>query len=386
MKAPHPDSIASWKERDSLAGLYGDDSATRSKILPQYNGHVEGHLYLKYSNEDNPENTVNPIVPLAGTVVRLRERDEHFDDVFAETVTNDEGFFKFKYDKGQYAEYGDVELYLEFESRNPVYDIDVKMQHAVVNRPRYKVTYDLGTHGKENVLIDGLNITIQDPIHEPFQALHYAKNAYKFIREAGYNTSQVPNGLNMIIYLDTDKDPDRTEGSSKYNFGEIYLGDGDEAREDVVYHEFGHHVMWKLQGDYSIFAISFSHPWEEEQATLIAWTEGWGYGFSAMVDQYYRNEDGGEWEWCNSVPGSGNDFKQEMIEWRNREKFKGSNGFKAEYNIACALYDLYDGPDKFGESNPDETARRKYNDKPGEVDVLGPGYKEGFDEVSLTFY
>jgi hypothetical protein len=141
-----------------------------------------------------------------------------------------------------------------------------------------------------------------------------------------------------------------------------------ELNEDLMYHEFGHYLMWHLQGESWINPLeagwadhSFRYNGENEK---IAWTEGWAGGIGAIFDIAFRDDDGeAGWDGINNIERRlrfFNDFtfiiEPELDEWNVRiGNTPGQNiqrintvthGFVSEMNIVCAILDLYDGEGK----------------------------------------
>jgi hypothetical protein len=71
-----------------------------------------------------------------------------------------------------------------------------------------------------------------------------------------------------------------------------------------------------------------------------------------MVDQFYRNTDNEFYYLAFNEGGVGNRINMELRDRRRLENGTSRNGMKSEYHIATFLYDLYDGPSKFANTEP----------------------------------
>jgi hypothetical protein len=191
----------------------------------------------------------------------------------------------------------------------------------------------------------------------------------------------------LVYFAFTDKDG-------------IYIEDDDfaELDEDLMYHEFGHYLMWHLQG--KAFKINIfddlllhqgNHGFDRNVLTPnLAWTEGWAGGIGAIFDIAFRNEDNEA-----GLDGGDNletrrlwngDFPEEIEQTVRFGGAPGVNiqnnvntvthGFVSEMNIVCAILDMYDGPGtKANFIANNEVFRDNMN-------VVRPGL---FDDVSLSF-
>jgi hypothetical protein len=245
-----------------------------------------------------------------------------------------------------------------------------------------QTTFNVSENGSTKTFSNPTEVS--EPHRAPFQALHYAHNAYRFVRQS-YSSTEMPNDL--IIYLKHNGLVNSSHYNPiLYNTPRIFLETGDDKLESVVYHEFGHHVMYRLQGDfYSQTGRIFKHPWTDEHTPREAWCEGWGYAFAQMCDLFYKDEDG-ESDWIKSIPTedatSNMPPKDNSVELRDPSVYSnGNNGFKAEYFIACAIYDLFDGSDKFSGA----PSSSYYDDSPSYNSQGRGGYKSGTDKVSMSF-
>ena len=87
----------------------------------------------------------------------------------------------------------------------------------------------------------------------------------------------------------------------------------------------------------------FSHSWDEENTSKLAWVEGWADFVQMMLDAAYFSEDN---EYGLDRNQNNN---RDYYEYRDHYSHPHSditNGFRSEYYFACALYDVWDGPNK----------------------------------------
>ena len=154
----------------------------------------------------------------------------------------------------------------------------------------------------------------------------------------------------------------------------IYMGYTGTAGENLLYHEFGHFVMWHLNNKKwtDVKTGSFSqHDGDDESNIRIAWNEGWADAFSLMVDARYRNID-------EEFHFFGGDYENRVLDDIGDINF----GVGSEFFIACALYDLWDGPIKLTGEPADQ-----YNDVNANPPLEDPNrWRNGeFDDVELSF-
>ncbi len=112
--------------------------------------------------------------------------------------------------------------------------------------------------------------------------------------------------------------------------------------------------MWKIQGrnfitrlEDDVCLVDFGvHRWSEEEQLRMAWTEGFADAMLFILDAVYwleDNEYGYEDRRVGSPSRNGIDFPGFEI----RRVFPLiNNGLRSEYFMACAIYDLWDGPNK----------------------------------------
>jgi len=170
----------------------------------------------------------------------------------------------------------------------------------------------------------------------------------------------------------------------------IYRDFSDDENEGTPYHEFGHYVMWHLQNRSFNLQIAFAeHRLDfNDNTERLAWTEGWAEGFSQIMDIVTRNQDkeAGMDSWwlnyedrrhsdganmlnpeklLNTVRRSGNKTVEKTV----------THGIVSEFNIACLMVDLFDGPETPNLINTNLV----FNDN-------GNWTSSKLDDVNLTFY
>lgn len=101
---------------------------------------------------------------------------------------------------------------------------------------------------------------------------HWARNGFKYFQSQGLDLPELAGAFDgLTIKINKPK--------SKYTFiptPRIKLEEVDDKNENTVYHEFGHHTMYCIQG--GKFKIPCnegdSHSYSEENTSRLAWTEG----------------------------------------------------------------------------------------------------------------
>ncbi|MFA6403393.1 MAG: hypothetical protein WCX31_17485 [Salinivirgaceae bacterium] len=316
----NPDTIALYRE-------YGDgpDSVSTSKGKTNFYGTVTGRLVSNIINDQN----VSVQIPLSGIWVRLMDQDGIFDDHFGDAYTDINGYFTISYNRDQRWEGNSVELYLKFVSKT---DNNIEASNASGWAFRFNSNI-ISTHKDTHQVNWGTYDMVGDS--------HWEFDAYRVTNWA--NRAKLSIGNSDVTGAKLRMDIKNMGSGSYYNRSAetIHLKDWDADREDATYHEFGHFVMDKIQGRLELpwgeNGDIFSHSWDEENSTKLAWIEGWADFVGMMLDAANYTED--------------NEYGSELITYPNyyekRYPFVGiNNGVRSEYNIACALYDLWDGSNK----------------------------------------
>ena len=275
------------------------------------------------------------IIGLAGLKVELREQDGviiKWYQNFGTTYTNNDGYYNIAYEISQAnAEGSQVELYLRVSA------IDDGTYNVVSNNLIYIThTYQerIGSYGT-NAGIITKNIVMADSTkYDAYRCVHWVRKGCMYF-DGNNISSNFRSGIRI-----------RTHCLGSYSDNYAYLDkptlhiEKDYGKfEGIVYHEFGHTAMYFLQNrymkfPYGIYGVNNHNP-NIENTSLLAFYEGWADFVAAMLDAFYFNEDN---EYGKKEPYN-RDYEHNYI-------FNISNGFRSEYNIATALYDLWDGSDK----------------------------------------
>jgi len=397
----HPDTV------QYFANHFGDDSiyhefndSTISGPAPNYTGVIEGRLVTTFRNDLDEIVTM----PLSGVFVKLMEKDRYNNEEFGTTHTDENGFFSISYDKDQVLEFGEIELWLLFKSKNS----DAKL---VVCRPNLNFI-DLAIFASSEAFearrgdpirveqtagtINVGNVFCED---HAFWVTHWAMNAYRF---AAVSNKFTNNGKSLKIKLNAEY--------SKCVAKVISLVNDDDDHENTIYHEYGHFIMYALQNNGYINLVGYTHlvdgthggnckgilnhHWYHEEHSRIAWTEGFADAIEMILDGANFSDDL-EYGW--DITSVHNFDERDGFEIRGTNYFDGkdqtekpkeiNNGFNSEYYFACAIYDMWDGP---GKGLPDPSLNslsaepniHPFNDRRFDN---SNGNWPNFDDVTLNF-
>lgn len=317
-------------------------------------------------------------IPVAGIKVRLREADIAWFETFGETYTDENGFFSISYSESQALEGDFVELFLEFKSKtNDTYKITSSNTWGnlfEVRTGQWSAPQTAGTM-TQNYLF-GLNVSDA----EPFKSVHWVRRGFQYFTNNGIslhkNLRIKPFALGS--WFEPSFIPPLFEPT-------IHLADGDGDRENTTYHEFGHATMHKLQGNnftYPYGDNGLSHGWDEENTSRLAWVEGWANAIQMILDAAYWEEDG---EYAMDEGHQNDPYFEERnhYSWQHLiPNYWGIvNGFRSEYYIACAIYDLWDGSGKGLPNTIPGTSIHGWNDS-----EQGNTGWASIDDVELSFY
>lgn len=370
MKAIPPDTMNRFVLDDSLFAGY-DTGYSESAFLVlrrRFTGRVTGRLVCDYWN-DNAE--LIPNFALSGIKVMLKEDDgignrgsnSEYNRTLTETYTDDNGFFDLSYDVHQaFSEGNDIEIYLEFQTINYLQKFKVKRRNATPsakNTP-YSSFTDLGTVGREAGTINLGNVFMPEAGSRPFRTANFTNRAFRFFdQEAPF--FKPTKWLSVGLRLDNQGGLTSTHYRPLLNT--ILLEAGDELHETIIWHEFGHYVMYNTifnTTSMNLLAAWQPHVSEELSNFELAWSEGWASGFMQFVDVFYNRLDNEDEFYCFFYA---NDPDNEPVR-ENCERFFNStlfvdnptatddfngvlsNGFESEYLVTTVLRDLYDGPDR----------------------------------------
>lgn len=236
MRAPNLDSLAAWHIKDSI-DFFNHFPHLRAAGNDRFFGTVSGQITFNKIDDHNLLKTCN----LSGIRINLvYQKPLSGKSIAATAITKEDGTYNLKFDFKSYFNgiFGLVGFNLELVSRNEDFDISVKRRKLDRNK-NYIVSeaipgiFDNSNNGS----VIHHSFTLSEVEKAPFQALHYASNAYNFMKVKN-SIANMSNGLDIFLY-------NKDKGASHYYpiTKTIYLETGDDKRESVVYHEFGHHVM-----------------------------------------------------------------------------------------------------------------------------------------------
>lgn len=128
----------------------------------------------------------------------------------------------------------------------------------------------------------------------------------------------------------------------------IYLSDDDSPGS--IYHEFGHYLMWNLQGEawlsFMDAGLSFHDSEANDPSQKMAWTEGFANAFSWIMRALERKNTGRNLEaWDNpALFHLGTDTLKDTTGTILNTAQVLLHGFAGENYVADFIYDLWDGP------------------------------------------
>jgi hypothetical protein len=308
-----------------------------------FTGTITGRLLSPITNDAN----IDRNIPLSGVLIRLKERDRFsWHETFAEVLTDANGFFTISYGVEQSAAEGDdVELYLEIVAQNTTYQIRATRRYNPFSANSLQV-FDIGTVGQHlgTLALGDIITTIGQ-----MRSVNWATRAWAYVEnQGGY-----PLHKGLLIM------PNNNPRSSYFiGYGLVHISictpERDFDHENTMYHEFGHFLMWNLQ-DKNMNLVygnpltqDTQHRWSEESSLTLAWSEGWADAIQMIMDAAHWWEDE---EYGHNARSFGNSWNAYYERQRNYSSAGIVNppinrGFFAEYYIANALYDMWDGADK----------------------------------------
>ncbi len=128
----------------------------------------------------------------------------------------------------------------------------------------------------------------------------------------------------------------------------IYLNDDESP--GTVYHEFGHHLLWHLQGEawlsFIDAGLSYHSSRANDPSQKLAWTEGFANGFGWIMTALERKITDRDLEnWDNNAAFH---LATDTIKDTTGTIINGTqvllHGFAGENYVADFIYDLWDGP------------------------------------------
>jgi len=289
-------------------------------------GTVEGKITAPISNDWGNKGTINRI-GLAGIQVNLHYKKGGLYYLLGTTCTDENGNYKISYNKNENR--NAIQLYLKTLAKtNNSYNIVSKKNGIVQKQSLY-----IGSHHENGETITNQNIHINDAVKgSAFRSVHWARKGMKYFAD-----QLVPLKRGLILKINK-----RGSYSNNYlycKYPVIHLKRSSANHENTIYHEFGHYVMYRLQNNhikipYGERGVN-NHKKRDENTSLLSWLEGWACAIQMILDAAHWQEDN-EYGW------DATGYTAENV-----EKFNSiNNGFRSEYHIATAIYDLWDGPDK----------------------------------------
>ncbi|OQA89012.1 MAG: hypothetical protein BWY27_00890 [Bacteroidetes bacterium ADurb.Bin234] len=303
-----------------------DTSAPMQKSGNIFTGIISGRLTANIENDLKSYASISEI-GLAGLRVCLLDKDGLFYENYGETYTDEDGYFQIPYVKTQTVLEGEkVELYIRvFSETNSSYTVQSRNFWGVYKSDFYVGKCDQGAGAITK------NIKITTDKADGFRATHWVRKGIKYFYDQ--NVSCMSGGLKIKI-------------NCLGSYANVYTGQptlhietGDGGHENTVYHEFGHYTMYRLQKNNMLIPYGRNgvnlHSWTSENTGLLAWIEGWASAMQMILDAAHWQED--------------NEYglDEAKYSFENLEIFSNiNNGFRSEYHIALAIYDLWDGPNK----------------------------------------
>jgi hypothetical protein len=303
-----------------------------------FTGTVNGKFTAWTSNGLDLDEHV--MIPLAGIKVRLmRKRALWTDEELGYTYTDENGEFSIYYNESiSLLPPDEITLYLEFISKDDgTYEIfSVKPLGNNYTRRSFEwnASENAGTVSKY------LTFTPSQSSGSHFKAIHWVRRGYQYFYSEGIPLEKglkIRPGSTITWYRSPD-----LPGTS---INTIHLEYSSSKNKYVTLHEFGHGIMDKLQGTFTFpygeNGVS-PHRWNEGNSSSLAWSEGWANAMAMILNAVSRED-------YNGIYGQdlGSTYeKRKHFSWPD-EGFDGiNNGLRSEYYIACAIYDLWDGPGK----------------------------------------
>lgn len=367
-----------------------------------YTGTVEGVLQTKASLYNVPTDSV--LIPVSGLRVELYSIDPLGDEMIGEGYTDENGAFDIFFSESKAVNPLEVYLKVVTETADGLVEVAIGSERLDLMRDT-PLVYQPDTYAEQSF----------DTIYVPNdnikpQLLHWAHRAMNFVLdELDANSGFDPGQLEALLIKRYVLLPDRSFFTPN-PFGRviaqqpcedrdiIWIGEYFELNENTLYHEFGHYLMWQLQNDTwsNVVTTGLVYHGPDYNATnaQLAWNEGFAEAVSMILDAYYWEEDG---EFNNENIGDGNhesrfldnsypeDADYDII-YVGGAAIPGSqaltHGYVSEWNIATALFDLWDGPNNI------EPAARPFGQYPlfTNSDDVGIGTQgDEFDKVELSF-
>lgn len=349
-------SVNEWQDEWNLSFVEGlayaipmkrNNAATaysgNGKHLVEYHYLLKGHAVSSFIDDLGDTEKLN----LDGLEIRFYENNDQAsgdDQYLGRTTIEEDGSFTFNLDVKKPAQKGTpIAIYYTIQAFHPGYDIKAITNfgdshlHSFVRKETGGLIRLVPT--MQTAVIE-MNIDVRDDAH---RAVAYAARAMDFCI---VNAVEVPGGLTIwpysrmnpvSVYLPAGYSGEIPQGLENLAEAQpiIYIDGVHSGNENILYHEFGHHLLYSTQGRTTVNASEMAAFHEDrEENPELAWNEGWANGFMAMCDMAYFNVD----------------REYQFDRGRNREQNviypKVSKGFNNIGYISRTLFDLFDGQDK----------------------------------------
>jgi hypothetical protein len=269
MKAIHPDTLAMFMFQDSTENdSFVNPASLTFTFAKRFKGRIRGRLTSNYTNDLG---VAIERIPLSGIRVKVKSKGSNI--TLTKGYTRDDGTFDLSYNIISFLDGNQIEMLLQFETNNEKFDFKVKRKGAAFDDNPYQLNRNLPSQGA-NADIENFDVHLLNEQSYPFRIASWTNFAYRFFENSA--SSYLPSN-NLKIKLFGDGSFYR--GSKT----EIHLEELDERHETVLWHEFGHYVMDKIQ----LNSLEFQggvHTFESENNIHVAWSEGWATGFMSMLD------------------------------------------------------------------------------------------------------
>ncbi|MDI6916316.1 MAG: Ig-like domain-containing protein [Thermoplasmatales archaeon] len=266
-------------------------------------------------------------LPARGVEVQIWD-DEYFIDIWlGTTLTNENGYFECTVanDAETWPDGGTADIYVRALARSSVLEVGDGTW-----------VYDFYTKTYWDVSDGTLNVgrwycpSSENGAWQIYDTILYGFS-YMYNAPWGGNSYKVPKVPVTWPASTTEFNP---------TLEWIYIKSGHAQCADVVLHEYGHHVMYNIYGNW-LPSAGGTHQWDKYASSKErAWAEGWADFFFAPVqiwsghgDRFYDDYYQGFYIDLEAVP------------WWTQ------TGDQNEGSIAAALYDIYDSDDEFDNVN-----------------------------------
>ncbi|MEM7035574.1 MAG: T9SS type A sorting domain-containing protein [Bacteroidota bacterium] len=371
--------------------------SNKTELWNTFTGTIKGRILTDADTEDGGSSQIG----IAGIRVKLMHHNSLWFDSEIETVyTESNGEFEINYNESAFGQF--IKLYLKIETENEGENIRVarligtaRSEKHFRNNPYQHHWYNSGYKDWGDIVVDNHNT-------KP-QLLHWAVRCQEFVEENA-TTFSLPTASNHRLVILQPLQNDKAyflAGGSVVDFLSWYLptaspgfllptaiatsldaypdrdyitmGTDHELEENTMLHEYGHYLQWHLQNESwcdheqyfgrDHFATANNvHP----KLTLF---EGFASGFAGMVDAFAVADDGefqawrGSWNIETRKAQGGKPENHASTVVKNGMTHLATqvvtHGYVAEWNVAAALYDLWDGPSNLpteGFSSPFSTS------------------------------